>query len=224
MDNKDFLPLIEDKSVDLMILDPPYKQEYHTRGKFWKERTYSKEIAEYGSDLNFTLTDSFLDEVCSKMKHINLIFFCDKNLKYDLQVWAKKNKYNYEEIPCIKTNPSPLTNNQWLPDREWILHVFVKCPVNGNYHTKAGYFWGKNYVDKGLNHPTPKPIHILERIILNCSKENDIVCDMFSGSGSTCVACIKTNRTFIGCERDEKYCAEANTRVNNFKKEKEMEI
>jgi len=54
-------------------------------------------------------------------------------------------------------------------------------------------------------HPTQKPVELLKHLINLCSQENELVFDGFSGSGSCAVACIKTNRRFIGCELDNQY-------------------
>lgn len=54
-------------------------------------------------------------------------------------------------------------------------------------------------------HPTEKPVELLKLLIENSSNEGDIVIDCFMGSGSTGIACINTNRKFIGIEIDKKY-------------------
>ena len=54
-------------------------------------------------------------------------------------------------------------------------------------------------------HPTEKPIELLEVLIENSSNEGDIIMDCFMGSGSTGIACINTNRKFVGIEIDKKY-------------------
>lgn len=54
-------------------------------------------------------------------------------------------------------------------------------------------------------HPTQKPVELLEYLIKSYSNENDLVLDFTMGSGSTGVACINTNRNFIGIEKDSKY-------------------
>ena len=80
----------------------------------------------------------------------------------------------------------------------------------------------KEYVDKGVRyptqvlkykrdiltsnlHPTQKPVKLLEMLIKSFSNEGDVILDNCMGSGSTGVACINTNRKFIGIEKDEKY-------------------
>lgn len=54
-------------------------------------------------------------------------------------------------------------------------------------------------------HPTEKPVELLKVLIENSSNEGDIIMDCFMGSGSTGIACINTNRKFVGIEIDKKY-------------------
>lgn len=63
-------------------------------------------------------------------------------------------------------------------------------------------------------HPTQKPVLLLEDLIKTFSNENDLVCDLTMGSGSTGVACKNTNRSFIGIEKDENYFKIAEQRIN----------
>lgn len=60
--------------------------------------------------------------------------------------------------------------------------------------------------DTQYKHPTQKPVALSERAINNSSKENNIILDFFMGSGSTLIACEKTNRICYGLELDEHYC------------------
>ena len=63
-------------------------------------------------------------------------------------------------------------------------------------------------------HPTQKPIALLEWLIKSYTNEGETVLDNCMGSGSTGVACINTNRNFIGYELDEKYFEIAQRRIN----------
>ena len=70
-------------------------------------------------------------------------------------------------------------------------------------------------------HPTQKPIEAFERIIkLHTTNENNVVLDCFMGSGTTAIACINTNRNYIGFELDKHYCDIANERVQKGMQEK----
>lgn len=63
------------------------------------------------------------------------------------------------------------------------------------------------------NHPTEKPVDLLETFIKNSSDESSVVFDGFMGSGSTGVACVNTNRNFIGIELDKGYFEIAKSRI-----------
>lgn len=86
------------------------------------------------------------------------------------------------------------------------------------YSSKTGF--PKNIIfyprDKEKLHPTQKPIELLEFLIKTYTKENDLVLDNCMGSGSTGVACVKTNRSFIGMELNAKYFKIAETRINQY--------
>lgn len=71
----------------------------------------------------------------------------------------------------------------------------------------------KSITGKSCLHPTQKPVDLLEYLIRTYTNKNDLVLDFTMGSGSTGVACINTNRRFIGIEIDEKYFNIANDRI-----------
>ena len=64
-------------------------------------------------------------------------------------------------------------------------------------------------------HPTQKPVDLLEFLIKSFTNEGDLVLDFTMGSGSCGVACVNTNRNFIGIELDEKYFNISNERILN---------
>ncbi len=68
---------------------------------------------------------------------------------------------------------------------------------------------------ESVNHPTQKPLKIIERIVKTSSKEGCVVLDCFMGSGTTGVACKSLNRDFIGMESDEEYFKLATKRIND---------
>ena len=75
--------------------------------------------------------------------------------------------------------------------------------------------------DKQKFHPTQKPVELLEYLIKTYTIECEIVLDYCMGSGSTGVACINTNRKFIGIELDEKYFEIAENRIKESVDKKE---
>ncbi len=64
-------------------------------------------------------------------------------------------------------------------------------------------------------HPTQKPTKLLEHLIKTYTNEGEVVLDNCMGSGSTGVACVNTNRRFIGIELDEKYFNLAKERIED---------
>ena len=115
-----------------------------------------------------------------------------------------------------KTNPVPTCNNKYLSDTEYLLFFRENgVKIYGNYNTKKKYYvTPKNKKDKKTyNHPTVKPLNIIENLIINSSKEHDIILDCFMGSGTTGEACANTNRKFIGIELDNNYFDIASKRI-----------
>ncbi len=75
-----------------------------------------------------------------------------------------------------------------------------------------------------IKHPTVKSIPLLERLVELCTPENDLILDPFLGSGTTALACINTNRRFIGCEIDAEYYETAKARIEKALGEKESKL
>lgn len=69
---------------------------------------------------------------------------------------------------------------------------------------------------KKMGHITPKPVEMIENIILHSSNEGDTVLDCFMGSGTTAVAALNTNRNYIGFERESEYIEIANKRLDEL--------
>ena len=78
--------------------------------------------------------------------------------------------------------------------------------------------------DKNKLHPTQKPVALLEYLIKTYSNEGDLVLDNCMGSGSTGVACINTNRKFIGIELDKKYYDISCKRIKEAINEKKQQL
>ena len=103
-----------------------------------------------------------------------------------------------------------------MTDTEFILFFREKgVKIYGEYETKfTFYVTPLNQKDKKqYGHPTIKPVKILQNLIVNSTLENGVVLDCFMGSGSTGVACVNTNRNFIGIELDEGYFNIAKKRI-----------
>ena len=92
--------------------------------------------------------------------------------------------------------------------------------VNLNYKVKNNKYYPtailefSNANKRNKVHPTQKPTDLLEYLIRTYTKENEVVLDFTMGSGSTGVACVNTNRDFIGIELDQEYYKIAKERID----------
>ena len=73
-------------------------------------------------------------------------------------------------------------------------------------------------------HQNQKPIELIERCVTKHSNEGDVVFDGFMGSGTTAIACINTNRNYIGFELDEGYYKASIERIDNHVKDKQIDL
>lgn len=214
----DLMKELPDDFVDLIVTDPPYLICTSGVGIYNQpDKQYVKEL----SKMKDGYEDSELDEMCRVMKKINIYLWCSqKQIIHLLEYFVCKRKCNWNILSWHKTNPIPACNNKYLTDTEFILYFREKgVPIFGSYETKKTWYASPiNLKEKKIyDHPTVKPTSILRNLITNSSEENSIVFDPFMGSGSTGVACIETNRRFIGCEIDkscfdiakERICAES---------------
>lgn len=205
---------IEDGSVDLVVTDPPYEITTTGAGIYKQaDKQYVKEL----NGMKDGFSEEVLDELCRVMKKINIYFFCSqKQIIPLLDYFAKKKKCNWNILSWHKTNPVPACGNKYLTDTEFILFFREKgVKVYGSFDTKrTWYATPLNQSDKKkYGHPTVKPLSILENLVMNSSQEGNIIFDPFMGSGSTGVACLNTNRKFIGIELDEGYFNIAQNRI-----------
>ena len=110
----------------------------------------------------------------------------------------------------IKRNKTKLSGGKWKNET----HTQTKT----NYPKTIIKF--NNY--KKSKHPTQKPVALMEYLIKTYTNENELVLDFTMGSGSTGVACVNTNRKFIGIEQDENYFKIAEKRIKETKQQTEL--
>ena len=209
---------IPDGSVDLVLTDPPYVIETKGGGICGKYGLVKQFKENHLDEMKNGFDTQVLDEICRVLKKINVYFFCSqKQIMPLLDYFVKEKKCNWNLLCWHKTNPVPACGNKYLTDTEYILFFREKgVKVYGEFDTKFTYYvTPSNQKDKKkYGHPTIKPIEILQNLIVNSSIENGSVLDCFMGSGSTGVACINTNRNFIGIELDKGYFDIAKRRIN----------
>ena len=178
---------IPDESIDLIVTDPPYgkKADKGTNGfGTSKNRRYQ------GGWDNQRPDKQVFDEMFRISKNLIIFganYFCDM-LPFSNHwiFWDKKGDISFK-------NP--------FADGELIYTTFTS-PIKRVVFKQQGFITDSK--DKRY-HPTQKPSELIQMLIEQYSNEGDIVLDPFLGSGTTAVACVNTNRHYIGFELDPQY-------------------
>lgn len=211
----EFIKSMPDGCVDLVLTDPPYQQEAHSRGISGKRKIYT-EMSKYTNINNDWYNDDFLDSLVRVCKFPNLFLFCGKRDLLKCLNYAENNGYHYHIIPLCKLNPIPTTNNTWLPS-EFSVHITDrKITHSKDYSYKIPYFLVTP--SKETNHPNEKRVGDLTRVIENIGM-NGVVFDPFSGSGSTAIAATLCGNKFIAVEKDPDYHAASVKRLEEHKRQ-----
>jgi site-specific DNA-methyltransferase (adenine-specific) len=218
---------IPDKSIDMILCDLPYGTTRNkwdsviSLDKLWEQ--YSRIIKDNGAIVLFSQMP-----FTAELVHSNLNLF-----KYEW-IWQKENGtgfLNAKKMPLkihenieIFYKKTPTYNPQMRKGFKPYSQMSGRGSSNYGEQIRVQTINdGERYPidiiefkrDKEKLHPTQKPIGLLEYLIKTYTNENETVLDNCMGSGSTGVACINTNRNFIGIELDENYYKIACERINN---------
>jgi len=223
---------LPDRSIDLVLTDPPYGQ---TSLK-WDKKCV--DIVQMWKEFNRIITDNGIVIMTAIQPFATKIISENfENFKYDL-IWdkgnttgfldAKKKPLRRHEIILIFSKAT-LGNHIYNPIMKKGIPRWKgasntkntetvygkKKPVksfNDTYYPQSILNFGTVYRNNFL-HPTQKPIDLLRYLVKTYSNENDIILDPFLGSGTTAVAAKQLHRRFIGIEISERYCQIARERL-----------
>jgi len=199
---------IPDKSIDCIYTDIPYlfadggcsDSALSQRIKKLKEQ----DLKGITSGIDW----SILDEFVRVMKRINCFIWCSKEQILHILNYFKAKGCMFEILTWNKSNPTPMTNNTFLPDIEYCLYFRESgVPLNNGYELKSKWYISPiNKRDKDtFGHPTIKPLELVKRHLQHATQENDIVLDPFVGSGTTVIAAKEIGRNYIGIEIEQKW-------------------
>ena len=221
----DYLKTLEDNSIDLVLIDPPYEVSRETN--FQSGEAKGLDTDRFRVSMNFGEWDkkfSGLDIVIKECYRVlkksgTLICFYDLWKVSDLKRYFENAKFKQlRMIIWEKTNPVPINSkiNYLTNSRE-----IAVCGVKGGkptFHSQYdnGVYRHPICHDKGRFHETQKPIALIKELIEKHSNEGDLVMDCFSGSGTTAIACILTNRRFCGCEISKEYYDKSIDRIGEY--------
>jgi DNA modification methylase len=230
----ELMKLMPDKSVDLVLTDPPYGISTEMRiartKNTMKFRATTDLIGNFGEWDKFDNIHQFMeytykwvDEVDKKLRDGGMfISYFDRDkinfLSHYLQAKGYKSKGYYADC---KTNPVPQARKvKWMNGWEMV-GMWQKGGGKLTYNYKEG-----QHKDYGLRpivggkertkHPTQKPLSVIIDFIRWWSLPNDLIFDPFLGSGTTAVAAKMIGRNYIGCEISEEYCRIAEQRLQSI--------
>lgn len=210
---------IPDNSIDLIYTDIPYLITHGGKGNSPLARRIDKVHNMYLKDITNGIDYKILEEFVRVLKKVNCFIWCSKEQILDIMNFFKAHNCMYEILTWNKTNPTPATNNVWLPDIEYCLYFReTGVKLNEGYELKSKWYESSiNKSDKDkYKHPTIKPLELVKRHILHTTQKSDIVLDCFSGSGTTCVAAKELGRQFVGIEINSQYHKISIDRLNGI--------
>lgn len=233
----DFFDAIEnvlDKSVDLLIVDPPYNLTKDFHGNEFRE-TNTEEYISY--------LESWIEKVKPKLKETASVYVCcdwktaiplgvvlEKHFTIRNRItWerekgrgAKDNwKNSMEDIFYCTVSKNFTFNLEQVKQRKKVIAPYKEDgkpkdweqTKDGKFrYTCPSNFWGDISVPywsmaENTAHPTQKPEKLIAKLILASSNPNDLVLDIFAGSGTTGVVAKKLSRRYINIEQNPLYCA-----------------
>jgi site-specific DNA-methyltransferase (adenine-specific) len=183
MDCMDLMAQLDDKSIDLAIVDPPYGIERFKKGSlpFDKTNQYSD-----GIKWDVKPEEKYFDELFRVSKH--------------QIIWGANNFTLPESEYFIIWDKMQTVDN--FASAEYA-YTDIKKPAQVfrySIHKEM-----HNRKKEGKIHPTQKPVALYKWILINYAKPGNIILDTHSGSGSCAIACIEEKFDFIACELDPDY-------------------
>jgi site-specific DNA-methyltransferase (adenine-specific) len=242
--NKDcfkYLPKIDNDSIDCIITDPPYfLSNDGITCKSGKMVSVNKGDWDKGNDFDdvYQFNAGWIKESYRILKPGGTLWVSGTyhNIYIIGSIISSFKDFRIlNNITWVKTAPPPnLSCRFFTHSTETILWVRKgqKTKHHFNYDLMKSYNDGKQMKDVWImgrpkkdekkfgKHPTQKPEEIIERMIHASTQENDIVLDMFNGSGTTGVVCARNNRNYIGIESDKSYCELSRKRIKSAQSNK----
>lgn len=231
--NEDVFPWLDkiaDKSIDLLLTDPPYNVSV-----VGSSNAFGNVGLNFGSwDFGFD-TKAWVEKVAPKLKDNSqtIIFNSFRNMETMADVFSS---YGFEIVGLpywIKSNPTPLLFDR-VPVNAFEYTLWVrkgKATFNplGESELQPGMLTPRGYVQEGRwyasqhedqsnrFHTTQKPYSMFTKIIDVLTNPGDVILDCFSGSGVTAVTCTDYKRDFYTTELDDTYWESSTKRLKNHR-------
>ena len=202
---------IPDASVDLVITDPPYRMT--KRGRSCRPNWMPSGMGDNVFSGDIPPTSEWMPELFRVMRDGHLYVFTNTiSLQETLNAATDAGFKLHNIISMIKDTGMP---NRWYYKQTELVLFMRKgkaIPIN-DYTSRDNVKVTMPTEKSGKLHITQKPLDFVTKLVTNSSKELGAVLDPFMGSGTTGVACVNTNRNFIGIELDQGYFNTAKERI-----------
>jgi site-specific DNA-methyltransferase (adenine-specific) len=218
----DGLKLIEDNSIDLVLTDPPYPTT--ARGSAGNSGgMLQKDINKKGKVFEFNRIDVsvYVPEIYRTLKDGSHFYIMTNhvNLQHILNVCTDIGFHFIKSLIWNKGNK--IMGQYYMSQFEYILFFRKGKGVKINNCGTADIINVPNIKTKNADgknlHDTEKPVELMKILIENSSLENQVVLDPFIGISSVPLACIETNRKYIGFEIDKNYYDISCERIKNVR-------
>jgi DNA modification methylase len=227
---EDVARLMGGEKADMVFTDPPYNVNYADKNSFLNEADKGNRIQE---DIE---NDHYSDDnECGEKLWKPAFSNCYENAKDKCSIYVTMPQGGAHMMMMMMM----IKESGWQVKHEliWVKNNHVLGRVDYYYkHEPILYGWKKTHkwvgkgkfdksvweIDKPLKsdlHPTMKPIELIENALLNSSNKNDLILDLFGGSGSTLIASEKNGRKARLMEIEPKYCDVIRRRYTNWAKE-----
>ena len=207
-DCMDILKQLPDKCVDLVLTDPPYGISYNNKKLKRKSSCEFRNIENDNSELDYCCLIKELERVAKTVIVFGAnCFFTTGCFNHNCGRWI-----------CWDKRTTELADNAlgFAFELAWTNKTSGYGKI---YRVMHGGFINADGPNTQRIHPTQKPVILFEKILFDYSKENDLVLDCFSGSGTTAIACHRLNRRFICIEKDPEYAKASIKRLEDAKKQ-----
>ncbi len=240
----EIMSLLEDQSVDLLLTDPPYnisqKEMKIDRSKIQNKkirRLFSKrqnKVSELNYDFgkwdNYSSITEQLDFAEKWLKESYRIlkpfgslitFYSRSEISFIESIMTGIGYHVRQTLVWHKTNPVPqIFKVGYMSAAEFLIWATKNTGAGHTFNYQLGQKHNvlTYHICQGkerTEHPTQKPLFLIQELLVYHTRKNDSVCDIFMGSGTTGVACIELDRNFIGIELEKKYYDIAQKRISN---------
>lgn len=202
---------IPDGSIDLIVTDPPYLINYsrHVKGHRFENNILN--------DNNPELISKYIKECYRILKDDSAMYMFTSHKTVDFFKQELENTgFNVKNMIIWDKQRQGMGDTSTVFGFQYELIFFVSKGQPKIKGKRLSDIWSfPKVVGRNQVHQNQKPIELIKRCVKKHSNEGDVVFDGFMGSGTTAIACLNTNRNYIGFELDKTYYEKSLERIKN---------